>query len=49
MCFLITHKSGTTIEIDASGNVTVDGKGSKVVLKCGGVTLTVGDGKVAIS
>jgi hypothetical protein len=45
---LITHKSGTTVEIDASGNVTVDGK-QKVVLKAGGATLTVGDGKVAIS
>jgi hypothetical protein len=45
---LISHKSGTTVEIDASGNVTVDGK-QKVVLKAGGVTLTVGDGKVAIS
>lgn len=45
---LITHKSGSTVEIDADGNVTVDGK-KKVVLKAGGVTLTVGDGKVAIS
>ncbi len=47
--FLITHKSGTTIQVDAQGNVTVDGKGSQVVLKCGGATLTVGNGKVAIS
>jgi hypothetical protein len=45
---LISHKSGTTVEIDASGNVTVDGK-QKVVLKAGGATLTIGDGKVAIS
>lgn len=47
--FLITHKSGTTVQIDADGNVTVDGQGSQVILKCGGVTLTVGSGKVAIS
>jgi hypothetical protein len=47
--FLITHTSGTTIQIDADGNVTVDGKGSQVVLQCGGATLTVGNGKVAIS
>jgi len=47
--FLITHKSGTTIQVDAQGNVTVDGKGSQVALKCGGATLTVGQGKVAIS
>jgi hypothetical protein len=47
--FLISHKSGTTIQIDANGNVTVDGQGSQVVLKCGGATLTVGSGKVAIS
>jgi hypothetical protein len=45
---LISHKSGTTVEIDASGNVTVDGK-QKVVLKAGGATLTIGNGKVAIS
>ena len=47
--FLITHASGTTIQVDAQGNVTVDGQGSQVVLKCGGATLTVGNGKVAIS
>lgn len=47
--FLITHTSGTTIQVDAQGSVTVDGKGSKVELTCGGVTLTVGNGKVAIS
>lgn len=46
---VISHSSGTTIQIDAQGNATVDGKGSSVVLKCGGVTLTVGDGKVSIS
>jgi hypothetical protein len=53
---LISHKSGTTVEIDADGNVTVDGSGNvtvdgkqKVVLKAGGATLTIGDGKVAIS
>lgn len=45
---LISHKSGTTVEIDADGNVTVDGK-QKVVLKAGGATLTIGNGKVAIS
>jgi hypothetical protein len=47
--FLITHKSGTTIQIDADGNVQVNGQGSQVVLSCGGATLTVGNGKVAIS
>jgi hypothetical protein len=47
--FLITHKTGTTVHIDASGNVTVTGKGDKVTLSCGGATLTVGSGKVAIS
>lgn len=47
--FLITHKTGTTIRIDSDGNVTVDGKGDKVTLSCGGATLTVGSGKVAIS
>jgi hypothetical protein len=47
--FLITHKTGTTVQIDDQGNVTVEGKGSQVVLKCGGATLTVGSGKVAIS
>ncbi len=47
--FLITHKSGTTIQVDAQGNVTVTGQGSQVVLQCGGATLTVGNGKVAIS
>jgi hypothetical protein len=45
---VITHKSGTTVQIDAGGNVTVDGK-QKVVLKAGGVTLTIGNGKVAIT
>jgi hypothetical protein len=47
--FLITHKSGTTVQIDADGNVTVNGQGSQVSLSCGGATLTVGNGKVAIS
>ena len=47
--FLITHGSGTTIQVDAQGNVTVDGKGSQVVLRCGGATLTIGNGTVAIS
>jgi hypothetical protein len=46
---LIVHASGTTIQIDAEGNATVDGGAHKVVLKSSGVTLTVGDGKVAIS
>ena len=46
---LIVHASGTTIEIDAHGNATIDGGASKVVLKSGGVTLTMGDGKVAIT
>jgi hypothetical protein len=46
---LISHKSGTTVQIDADGNVNVEGKGKSVVLKCGGATLTVGDGKVSIS
>jgi hypothetical protein len=47
---LITHKSGTTIKIDANGNVNVDaGSAGKVVLTGGGATLTVAKGKVAIS
>ncbi|MGW5986141.1 hypothetical protein ACWFR2_09830 [Streptomyces anulatus] len=47
--FLLTHKSGTTVEITADGKVTVDGGAQEVVLKSGGVTLTIGNGKVAIS
>ncbi|MFD4370658.1 hypothetical protein [Streptomyces sp. NPDC058486] len=47
--FLLTHTSGTTVSIDAGGNVTVDGGPQDVVLKAGGVTLTIGKGKVAIS
>lgn len=46
---LISHSSGTTIQVDKDGNVTVDGKGKSVSLACGGATLTVGDGKVSIS
>jgi hypothetical protein len=46
---LISHKSGTTIEIAADGGVTIDGKGQSVALSCGGVTMTVGSGKVSIS
>jgi hypothetical protein len=44
-------KGGTpALEIKmASDGVTVDGKSSQVVLKSGGVTMTVGNGKVAIS
>ncbi|MFJ8596592.1 hypothetical protein [Streptomyces sp. NPDC093598] len=47
--FLLTHKSGTTVTIDADGKVTVDGGSHGVVLKSGGVTVTIGKGKVAIS
>ncbi|MFF1867662.1 hypothetical protein [Streptomyces sp. CB03911] len=47
--FLLTHKSGTEIRIDADGNVTVDGGSQDVVLRSAGVTLTIGKGKVAIS
>ncbi|RSS41926.1 hypothetical protein [Streptomyces sp. WAC08241] len=46
--FLLTHKSGTTVTIDADGSVTVDGGSHDVVLKSGGVTVTIGKGKVAI-
>ncbi|WP_428338691.1 hypothetical protein [Mycobacterium sp.] len=46
---LISHSSGTTIQIDAQGNVAVQGKGTSVSLACGGATLTVGSGKVSIS
>lgn len=46
---VISHASGTSITIDADGNVAVDGQGRQVVLSCGGATLTVGNGKVAIS
>ncbi|MCF2436275.1 hypothetical protein LV779_25660 [Streptomyces thinghirensis] len=47
--FLLTHKSGTSVQIAADGKVTVDGGAQEVVLKSGGVTLTIGNGKVAIS
>ncbi|WP_306326768.1 hypothetical protein [Streptomyces venezuelae] len=47
--FLLTHKSGTTVKIAADGKVTVDGGAQDVVLTSGGVTLTIGNGKVAIS
>lgn len=47
--FLISHASGTTVQIDSNGKVTVDGGGQSITLKAGGVTLTVGQGKVAIS
>ncbi len=33
--FLLTHKSGTTVTIDADGSVTVDGGSHDVVLKSG--------------
>ncbi|WP_435971994.1 hypothetical protein [Streptomyces sp. Qhu_M48] len=46
---LLTHTSGTTVTIDAQGKVTVDGGAQDVVLKSGHVTLTIGQGKVAIS
>ncbi|MFE7509895.1 hypothetical protein ACFU8I_01460 [Streptomyces sp. NPDC057540] len=46
---LITHASGTSVQIDSDGRVTVDAGGQDVVLRSGGVTLTVGQGKVAIS
>ncbi|WP_395358467.1 hypothetical protein ACHGLA_01645 [Streptomyces sp. YH02] len=47
--FLLSHTSGTTVTIDAQGKVTVDGGTQDVVLKSGQVTLTIGQGKVAIS
>jgi hypothetical protein len=46
--FLISHKSGTSVQIAVDGSVTVDAK-ADIVLKSGGATLTVGNGKVAIS
>ncbi|MFE5518396.1 hypothetical protein ACFQ9Q_11820 [Streptomyces virginiae] len=46
--FLLTHKSGTTVTIDDTGKVTVDGGTQDVVLKAGGSTVTVGKEKVAI-
>ena len=46
----VTKGGSLALEIKmASDGVTVDGKSSQVVLKSGGVTLTVGNGKVAIS
>jgi hypothetical protein len=47
--FLISHVSGTTVQIDKDGGVAVDASGRPVVLKGGGVTVTLADGKVAIS
>jgi hypothetical protein len=45
---LIEHGSGTKVTIASDGAVTVDAKAA-VTLKSGGVTLTVGDGKVKVS
>ncbi|MFJ4647312.1 hypothetical protein ACIP6Q_27775 [Streptomyces bobili] len=57
--FLLSHSSGAEVRIDKDGNVTVSagaGKdvtvsasGGNVALSADGVTLTVGQGKVAIS
>ncbi|AOP48606.1 hypothetical protein [Streptomyces lydicus] len=57
--FVLSHSSGAEVRIDKDGNVTVSagaGKdvtvsasGGKVALSAGGATLTVGEGKVAIS
>jgi hypothetical protein len=47
--FLISHTSGTTVQIDNSGNVTIDGGSNSITLKAGGATLVVGNNKVAIS
>ncbi|WP_077194149.1 hypothetical protein [Streptomyces lydicus] len=57
--FVVSHSSGAEVRIDKDGNVTVSagaGKdvtvsasGGKVALSAGGATLTVGEGKVAIS
>ncbi|WP_426367435.1 hypothetical protein [Streptomyces sp. E-08] len=46
---LITHATGTTVKIDSDGKVTVDAGKQDVVLRSEGVTLTIGQGKVAIS
>jgi hypothetical protein len=47
--FLITHSSGTEVQIDDHGAVTVDAGSQQLVLKGGGVTVTLADGKVSIS
>ncbi|WP_030760461.1 hypothetical protein [Streptomyces griseus] len=46
---LLTHASGTALTIHADGRVTVDAGKQDVVLTSDGVTLTIGQGKVAIS
>ncbi|MFD3566000.1 hypothetical protein [Streptomyces sp. NPDC058667] len=46
--FLLTHKSGTTVTIDAAGKVAVNGGTQDVVLTAAGSTLTVGKERVAI-
>ncbi|MER6306239.1 hypothetical protein [Streptomyces sp. NPDC001657] len=57
--FVLAHSSGAKVRIDKDGNitvaagpgkdVTVSSSGGKVALSAGGATLTVGEGKVAIS
>ncbi|WP_164200544.1 hypothetical protein [[Micrococcus luteus] ATCC 49442] len=47
--FLITHSSGTKVQIDDQGAVSVDAGSQQLVLKGGGVTVTLADGKVSIS
>ncbi|MEE4420261.1 hypothetical protein [Streptomyces bugieae] len=57
--FVLHHSSGAEVRIDQDGNitvtagpgkdVTVSSSGGKVALSAGGATLTVGEGKVAIS
>ena len=46
---LIEHALGTSIEISATGAITIDGGLQPLTLKAGGVTLTLDKGKVAIS
>ncbi|MEU1471685.1 hypothetical protein ABZ434_26125 [Streptomyces sp. NPDC005761] len=46
---VLSHPSGSTVKISADGSVTVVGGAKGVALTSGGVTLTVAEGKVAIT
>jgi hypothetical protein len=47
--FLLTHKSGTSLQIDSGGDITITAGAQKVELASAGVTLTVGERKVTLA